>query len=100
MPKPPEYAPKVPTPGLPLNGTKTRPLTEASLTVLRSLAREPEPRSRINPGVSNRLLREALAETVQLRSPFATHRGKHIEHLRITEAGRAVLQPCRPPDAP
>ena len=71
----------------PLNGTKTHPLTSASLNALRDLANKPRPRKEFYPGVANRLLREALVEPVDLPSPYATHKGRSIEHLRITAAG-------------
>lgn len=71
----------------PLNGTKTHPLAPASLTALNALARKPVPRQELNPGVANRLLREALVESVELPSPYATHKGRRIEHLRATAAG-------------
>lgn len=71
----------------PLNGTKTHPLTPASLTALSELAKKPMPRQEFNPGVANRLLRDALVESVDLPSPYATHKGRRIEHLRATAAG-------------
>lgn len=73
----------------PLNGTKTHPLTDHALGVLRSLERSPSPTQTINAGVVNRLQREALAEIVDLPSPYASHKGKKIKFLQITEAGRA-----------
>ena len=73
----------------PLHGTKTHPLTPASLSALRDLAKKPQPRQELNPGVANRLLRESLVETVDLPSPYATHKGRYIEHLRATAAGVA-----------
>lgn len=76
----------------PMNGTKTHPLTKSSLSALSDLARRPDARQNLNPGVSNRLLREDLVESVQLPSPFTSHKGKLIEHLQITEAGRVVLR--------
>lgn len=71
----------------PLNGTKTHPLAPASITALRDVAEKPIPRQELNPGVANRLLREALVESVDLPSPYATHKGRRIEHLRATAAG-------------
>lgn len=77
----------------PLNGTRTHPLTEHTREVLRSLDRDgPTPRSRINPGVVNRLEREDLAKIVRLPSPFKTHKGRLIEHMQITEAGRVAIR--------
>ncbi len=72
----------------PLNGTKTHPLTAHALAELCDIANSPCPRQAVNPGVANRLFREELVESVMLPSPFATHAGKLLEHLRITEAGR------------
>lgn len=76
----------------PLNGTRTHPLTAHALAELRDIADQPVPRQEVNPGVANRLEREALVEVVQLPSPFPSHRGRYIAHLRITEAGLAVLR--------
>jgi len=75
----------------PLNGTKTHPLTPAGLNALRDVAAKPTPRQELNPGVANRLLREALVESVELPSPYATHKGRSIEHLQATAAGVARL---------
>jgi len=74
----------------PLNGTKTHPLTAHALAELRDIASKPCPRQAVNPGVSDRLLREDLVEVVMLPSPFKTHGGKLLEHLEITDAGRRV----------
>ncbi len=71
----------------PLNGTKTHPLTPASLEALRRVAHEPLPRQELNPGVANRLERDALVESVHMASPYATHKGRKIEHLRASAAG-------------
>lgn len=75
----------------PLNGSKTHPLSAHALSVLRDLLHQPLPRQRLNPGVVNRLLREALVESTNLPSPFATHKGGTCEHLRITDAGRDAI---------
>lgn len=80
-----------------LNGTKTHPLTKHALGVLQELAARPIPTQRINAGVVDRLHREGLSETVDLPSPFMIHRGGTCRHERITEAGRAVLEPTTPP---
>lgn len=76
---------------LPLNGSKTHPLSAHAIAELRNLLLAPEPCCGVNPGVANRLLREGLVETVGLPSPFKVHKGGNTAHLRITEAGRAVL---------
>lgn len=70
----------------PLNGTKTHPLSRHAMAVLEKLEAGPVPRQSINPGVCNRLLREQLVEEVQLPSPFKTHRGRLIPHLRLPES--------------
>jgi len=75
----------------PLNGTKTHPLTPTSLDALRQIAKEPMPRQEFNPGVADRLLREALVESVPLPSPYATHKGRDIDFLRVSAAGLARL---------
>lgn len=75
----------------PLNGTKTHPLSAYALDVLRWIAEEPRPRQEVNPGVANRFDREGLTEDVDLPSPYKTHRGSPIAHLRITPSGRAAL---------
>ena len=41
----------------PLNGSNTLPIKAESIRVMRLLANEPIPRSKINPGVVNRLWR-------------------------------------------
>lgn len=73
---------------LPLNGTKTHPLTPFALGELRSIARKPCPYQAINAGVADRLLREDLVEVFQHTSPYATHKGAPIRFLRATDAGR------------
>jgi hypothetical protein len=78
---------------LPLNGTKTHPLTAHALAELKDIAAKPVPRQAVNPGVANRLLRGELVESVMLPSPFRTHGGRTIEHLRITDTGRGVVTP-------
>lgn len=80
---------------LPLNGTRTHPLSAHAIAELRNIALDPVPRCTVNPGVANRLERENLVDVVHLPSPFPTHhkRGIHnIPHLRITDAGRAALE--------
>lgn len=75
----------------PLNGEKTHPLTKHAIGVLREIAKQPRPRLVINPGVANRLERESLVETVQLPSPYKSHRSGKCPHLRITERGKKAL---------
>ena len=76
----------------PLNGEITHPLSAHAHGELRSLLRGPRPASEINAGVINRLQRGSLAELVQLPSPYATARGRLINHLRITDDGRLVAE--------
>lgn len=75
----------------PLNGTKTHPLTSHAKAELLDISKKPVPRSAVNPGVANRLLRESLVEVVMMLSPFKSHKGAEVEHLRITEAGKNAL---------
>jgi hypothetical protein len=79
----------------PLNGEKTHPLTAHAINTLTDLNRDPWPRQALNPGVVDRLLREALVVSVDLISPYKSHRGKRIEHLRITDAGIAALKAAK-----
>ena len=51
----------------------------------------PCPRVAVNPGVASMLLRRGYVTCIQLPSPYKTHNGKHIEHLQITDKGRATL---------
>lgn len=76
----------------PLNGEKIHPLSDYAHGVLRMLALSPAPVCEVNPGVINRLLREDLARCGPHPSPFKVHKGKPIEHLHITDAGRAVVR--------
>lgn len=75
----------------PLNGTKTHPLSAHALDELRDIAKAPVPRLSINPGCANRLARGGLVESVLLPSPFKSHHGMSIEHMRITADGQLVL---------
>lgn len=75
----------------PLNGTKTHPLSKHAIDTLRNLSLAPLPRVGMNPGVVNRLLREALVEEVLLPSPYKLHKGRVITHLRVTDAGKAKI---------
>lgn len=84
----PESKPKL----TPLNGVKTHPLSAHAMDVLRALLNGPTPRQTINPGVRNRLAREALTEEVSLPSPYAVHKFRDIAFVQITPAGRAALQ--------
>lgn len=69
----------------PLHGTKTHPLSAAAIDVLERLKRGPIPAQQINPGVVNRLMREGCVEFADLPSPYPSHRGRRIQHLRIRE---------------
>lgn len=81
---------------LPLNGTKTHPLSAHALAELRDIASAPVPCSGVNPGVANRLMRETLIELADLPSPFKVHKGGNCQHYRITEAGRSALLKATP----
>lgn len=84
----------------PLNGTRIHPLSPHALFCLRCIEERPRPRQTVNPGVANRLERGALVQTVRLPSPFKTHKGRLIDHLEITDAGRAAISRAtgRPPE--
>ncbi len=71
------------------NMTTSRPLSAHALGKLQRIAEKPQPTQEVNPGVIDKLLRESLVELVLLPSPFKSHQGRAIEHLRATEAGRA-----------
>lgn len=75
----------------PLNGELTHALKPASLEALRLIADKPLPRQEVNAGISNRLLRGGLVESVDLPSPYASHKRRCIEHLRVSVAGIARL---------
>lgn len=78
---------------LPLNGTKTHPLTHHAYAALERMAQAPVPSHEINAGVSNRLEREALGEWVDLPNPYPSsqRRNPTCPHMRITDAGRQAL---------
>lgn len=78
------------TSGFPNQG-QLRPLTAHGLSELRRIAEKPVPQQDVNAGVYDRLSRESLVRVVQLPSPYAIHKGKNINHLEITDAGRAKL---------
>jgi hypothetical protein len=63
-----------------------KPLSRHAICALRVLSHGQVPRNTFNPGVVDRLTRGTLAELVQ-----GIHRGREVQHLRITSAGRAAL---------
>lgn len=72
---------------------KTHPLTPAALKVLRWIERAPVPRHEVNPGVRDRLFREALVENQTLPNPeYKPGRKPTFVFLVITAAGREVLR--------
>lgn len=77
-----------------MNGGQTRPLSSHARNVLTCIAVSPQPRTRVNPGVVDRLTRmpDPLCAVVDLPSPFKIHGGKTCPHLQITDAGRKALQ--------
>ena len=77
----------------PLNGEKTHPLSPFAQSVLISLRSGPIPRSDLNPGIADRLLREGCTEIADLPSPYWTHKGKLIPHLRLIEAAAPEAAP-------
>lgn len=78
---------------LPLNGTKTHPLTRHAYEALERMTVAPVPSQAINAGVSNRLEREALGEWVDLPNPYPSSQRRQpvCPHMRITDAGRQAL---------
>jgi|GEM_PF-5913314 len=76
----------------PLNGTKTHPLSDHAIDILRWINRLERPRQEVNAGVVNRLEREDLVKVIRLPSPYKTKVGTLIDFLQITEAGRNVLR--------
>lgn len=66
-------------------------LSAHAMTELKFIAREPLPRSTVNPGIVNKLLSEKLVNSVQLPSPFKVHKGGNCEHLEITDLGKTLL---------
>lgn len=79
----------------PLNGEKTHPLSPFAQSVLISLRSGPIPRSDLNPGIVDRLLREGCTEIADLPSPYRTHKGKLIPHLRLIEGAAEAPTPLR-----
>ncbi len=75
----------------PLNGAKTHPLSKKALADLEWIATKPRPAQEINPGVHDRLDRGGLIERIELESPYATHKGRKIAFVQITQAGRNAL---------
>lgn len=71
----------------PLNGEKTHPLSAHALGELRRVVARPVPRSQINAGVIDRLMREDLVVIENLASPFPSHHGRKIAHVLATLAG-------------
>lgn len=80
----------------PQNGTKTHALTAHALAGLRDIVSCPVPRQAVNAGVANRLLRGGLVASVQMKSPYKTHKGALIEHLTATPAGIEAAKQGRP----
>lgn len=68
-----------------------RPLSAHARAELRDIATAPVPACSVNPGVIRRLSVQGLVELVDLPSPFPTHKGRNIQHLQVTAAGRKTL---------
>lgn len=77
---------------LPLNGTKTHPLTPFALRTLAKLKAGPIPRQEVNPGVVDRLLRDDLVTLIDLPSPYKNNAGGKCVHVRISGPGLSALR--------
>lgn len=73
------------------------PLRAAARDALASLRAGPRPTLQLNPGVVDRLCRGGLADLVWLPSPYASHRGRTIQHIRITDDGRKEVSSWEKP---
>lgn len=67
----------------PNNGTKTHPMSPQALRAQAALKDGPAPKATLNPGIVDRLIREGTAELVWLPSPYKTHKGRSIMHIRL-----------------
>lgn len=68
-------------------------LSETAYRALRGALRGPYPTQETNPGVVRALMTRGYVEVVDLPSPYRSHkRTKTVPHLRITEAGKAILE--------
>jgi hypothetical protein len=76
----------------PLNGAKTHPLSEHARQLLAEIANTPLAAHAVNPGVTNRLLRENAVELVSMASPFKSHKGGKCQFLCITDIGRRIVR--------
>lgn len=87
---------------IPLNGAETHPLSGFAFAALEQLAGDkPIPRQEFNAGIADRLERGGLVEQINWPSPYKKHRGGHIPHLRISEAGReAIAEKDKPKEKP
>ncbi len=74
-----------------MSSTPLRPLTKHAISELRRIKRSPCPAQEVNPGVSDRVRREGLVETVMLPSPYKTVKGP-VAHFTLSEAGIAKLK--------
>ncbi|WP_446807984.1 hypothetical protein ACH50O_11755 [Methylomonas sp. 2BW1-5-20] len=66
-------------------------LSKHAIAELRHIKEFPVPTCSINPGVASKLIREGLAISVMLKSPFKSHKGGDCPHLQITDAGRGMV---------
>ncbi len=82
-----------------MNGGQTKPLTDHAREKLATLLDGDRPCQEFNDGVVDRLIREPqpLAVIVDGPNPYPSSRKKNptINHLRITDAGRAELKTPR-----
>lgn len=69
------------------DGQRQRPLSAHAIAELRDPDVAPPPRKDMNPDVTTRLNEEIV--DLMMPSPFKTHAGRDIEHMRITPPGAA-----------
>jgi hypothetical protein len=63
-------------------------LSDHAFDCLKSIFYKGRPTQEFNPGVCGKLINEGLATVEMLPSPYATHKGKKINFLVITSAGK------------
>lgn len=67
------------------------PLTDAEKAMLERIVAAPVPVLEVNMHIRDRLWHERLVDYVDLKSPFKSHAGREIPHLKAMPAARAKL---------